>query len=575
MASLEQQYDLIIVGSGGGGLCAALVAQAQGRRPVVLEKLPKVGGSTAYSGGVWWVPNNPLMAREGIEDSYEKSRRYFDAVVPDEGPATSPARREAFLRSGPRMIEFLEQQGMALFRPDGWSDYYDERPGGSPRSRSLMAQAFDVHSLGAWSDRLALYPPFRKLPFPVHAHEGVQLMLLWRTWKAKALVGRLLLRGLSAKLTGKRLVTNGAAIQGRMLKLVLDAGIPVFPETAVRDLVVEGGRVVGVIAERSGATTTVRARDAVLIASGGFARNSAMLAQHQRQPASATNATPGETGELIEAATRHGAATAAMDSAWWLFTSRGTDGRWPKGAVDDDGAVYPFMHNLDIALPFSIIVDQDGRRFVNECSSYVEQGERMYQRQQETGRAIPAWLVMDSRNRRWYGLGLEAPGSLPKEWIESGYMKKADTLDDLARVCGIDAHGLRQTVDRFNGFCRSGLDEDFQRGARQYDRWRGDPTVEPNPNLGPIERAPFYAVALYPTNVGTAGGMLTDEHARVLRPDGTTIPGLYATGNCTASVMGHTYPAAGASIAASFVFGFIAAHHSAAGPSGTTRGAST
>jgi len=221
------------------------------------------------------------------------------------------------------------------------------------------------------------------------------------------------------------------------------------------------------------------------------------------------------------------------------------------------------MHNFDIAKPFSFIVDGNGERYFNECASYVEMGERLYQRHQQTGKAAPSWWILDSRFLRWYPIGLNAPGRIPKQWFDSGYLRKADTLEALAAVCGIDGAGLRRTADRFNRFARNGVDDDFQRGARQYDRWRGDPTQHPNPCLGTVERPPFYAIAMYPSDVGTTGGVLTDEHARVLRSDGSVLPGLYATGNCAASLFGHTYPAAGASIGASFVFGYVAAHRAA------------
>jgi 3-oxosteroid 1-dehydrogenase len=210
-----------------------------------------------------------------------------------------------------------------------------------------------------------------------------------------------------------------------------------------------------------------------------------------------------------------------------------------------------------------MMVDQLGKRFADEAGAYMEIGERMYQRHIETGKGIPAWTIFDARHRKWYHWANQAPGVNPKEWFDSGYMKKADTLDELAKLCGIDAAGLRLQVERFNGFCKTGKDLDFNRGGRAFDRCHGDPLVKPNPNLGAIEQGPFYAVAMYPSDVGTAGGIVTDEYARVLKVDGTIIPGLYATGNSTASVLGRVYPGAGASIAASFIFGFIAAYHSA------------
>ncbi|HZR35912.1 MAG TPA: FAD-binding protein [Nevskia sp.] len=568
---LEGEYDFVIVGSGGGSMCAALAARRAGKRAVILEKQAKVGGSTGFSGGVWWIPNNPLLAREGIADSYERARQYFDAVVTYQGPAVTPQRRDAFLRTGPEMVEFLEREGMQFYRPEGWSDYYDELPGGEPRSRSLMARLFNAKELGEWADRLSVYPPGAGVP--LGSNEFTTLFLMKRTFAGKLKLLKLVFTMLWGKLSGKRLVANGGAIQGRMLQIALREQIPVFPDTAVKEFIVEGGRVVGVVAEREGRETRVRARDGVLLNSGGFSRNGEMRRKYQRAPISGdwTNANPGDTGEMLEAAVRLGAATDCLDTAWWVVTSKNVDGSWPKGAVTPEGQVFPFMHHLDLSFPYSIMVDQTGARFCDEAGAYMEIGERMYARQHETGKAVPAWVIFDARQRKYYHWGTAMPGQVPKEWLESGYMKKADTLEALAAQCGIDAPGLLRTVERFNGFCAGGVDEDFKRGGRAFDRSHGDPTIKPNPNLGPIEQAPFYAVAIYPGDVGTAGGLVTDEYARVLRGDGSVIPGLYATGNCTASVFGRCYPGAGASIGASFVFGYIAARHAAAAATAPAR----
>jgi 3-oxosteroid 1-dehydrogenase len=223
------------------------------------------------------------------------------------------------------------------------------------------------------------------------------------------------------------------------------------------------------------------------------------------------------------------------------------------------------MHHLDLSLPYSMLVDQQGRRFCDESGAYMEIGQRMYQRHAETGKGVPSWLIMDSRQRKFYPWGTASPGAIPQAWLNSGYLKKADSVAGLARLCGIDASGLDATISRFNGFCRTGIDEDYGRGSRAFDRAHGDPTVKPNPNLGSIEQASFYAVAMYPGDVGTAGGLVTDEFARVRRADNSVIEGLYATGNATASVFGRCYPGAGASIAASFVFGYVAAKHACSG----------
>lgn len=558
-AHLESEYDLLIVGTGAASVCAAMVAQEQGKSVAIVEKQLKFGGSTGYSGGVLWVPNNPLLNRHGVEDSYERGRRYFDAVVPDEGPATSSTRREAFLKAGPAAIQFLIDRGLELYYADGWSDYYDDRPGGEPRGRSLMAKPFNLNELGEWRDRVSLFLPFSKLP--VKANDAASLLMVRRTWEGKLAALRFAFAHIFSLLRGHKRVVNGAALQGRLLKLALSRNLQIFLDSPVISIVEENARVTGVVVSHKGEKKFIKARAGVLLNSGGFARNASMREKYQRSPVASSNASPGDTGEIIESATALGAATAAMDAGVWVPTSRHTDGSWPKDAIGEDGLVYPFMHVHDIAAPFSMIVDQTGQRYFNECSSYMEVGETMYSRQEENNKAIPSWLIMEARNRKRYGFALTPPGIVNKEWIESGYMKEAGTLAELAERCGIDGAGLKATVARFNGFCETGEDEDFGRGNRHYDRWRGDPTQSPNPNLGPIEKAPFYAVAIYPGDVGTTGGLLTDEYARVLRNDESVIEGLYATGNCTASVCGHMYPGAGASIAAALVFGYLAALH--------------
>jgi len=559
----DESFDFVIVGSGGASMCAALAVKALGKRALIMEKQAKVGGSTGFSGGVWWIPDNPVMKRAGVEDSYERARRYFDSVVTYHGPGSSEARREAYLRTGPEMVEFLERQGMAFQYADGWSDYYDEKPGGQPRGRSLVAPLFDINELGEWKDRLSMYPGVH---LPMGSQDFPTLFLAKRSWAGKLMALRLVGRILRAKLTGRDLRANGAAIQGRMLQIALREQLPIWTDSPVRELIVEKSRVAGVVAVRDGRTVRVRATGGVLINAGGFSRSQELRERYQPKPNPWrwTNANPGDTGEMIEAAMRLGAAVDCMNEAWWVITSLGPGESLPEGAVAADGTPIPFMHHLDLSLPYSIMVDQLGQRFCDEAGAYMEIGQRMYQRHAQTGKAVPSWVIMDSRQREYYPWGTASPGQIPKSWLDSGYLKRADSLRELAGQCGIDSAGLQATVQRFNEFCRKGRDEDFGRGGRAFDRAHGDPTVRPNPNLGPIEKGPFYAVAMYPGDVGTAGGIVTDESARVLREDGSVIDGLYATGNSTASVMGRCYPGAGASIGASFVFGYIAARHAVA-----------
>lgn len=560
--TIDATFDLVIVGSGAGAISAALAAHALGQRPILLEKQPRFGGSTAISGGVLWVPDNPLMAEEGIPDSRERARTYLDAAIATDAPFSSPEHRDTFLRVGPALVTFLRERGMQFFRPDGWSDYYDELPGGEPRSRCLMAPLYDAKQLGEWAPRLARSPVGGGLP--VHSHELTDLFLVRRTWRGKRMALEMLRRRLSAWLRRADLVTNGAALQGRLLSLLLEREIPIRLESPVVGLVEEAGRIVGVEVggDRPG---LVRARGGVLLNAGGFSRNDRLRSESGRAPATSewTATNPGDTGEILEQARSLGAATDNLDAFWWVLTSKNLDGTWPEGTTMPDGSVAPWMHHLDLALPHSILVDGRGERFCNESASYMELGEAMFTRHAETGGAIPAWTIMDSVHRARYPWGTALPGTTPAAWLESGYMKRADSLEALAKACGIDSPGLEKTVERWNAACANGIDPDHHRGERVFDRIHGDPTVGPNPSMGTIAKPPFHAVPMFPSDVGCAGGLVTDPYARVLREDGSAIEGLYASGNTTASLFVKTYPGAGASISASLVHGFVAAHHAA------------
>ena len=561
MKAPRSDYDLVVVGSGGASMIAGLAARKLGHTVAIFEKQRKIGGSTALSGGVWWVPNNPLMAREGVSDSYEKALKYLSSVVTYEGPGTSLARQQAFLRAAPRMVAFLEQEGMRFRRPRDWPDYHDDLPGGSRESRTLMAENYNMRRLGSWADRLATHLRMKSLP--IGTDEYPSLFLVRRSLAGKITAMKAALGLLRNRLPGTEIVANGAAIQGRMLEMAFGRGVEIFPEAEVADLIEEDGRVAAVKLRSGDHSSVVRARCGVLLNSGGFSRNADMRRELQRAPIHSgwTNANAGDTGEIMRMAMQLGAATDALDAAVWVATSQRTDGTYPSTEYGPDGRVYPPLHHLDLSLPFLIVVDQDGRRVFNESASYVEVGESIYERQAATGRAVPCWVVFDARNRQRYPWGSQAPGITPQEWIETGYMKKSTSLGELAHQCGINADGLLDTVNRFNEFARTGVDVDFNRGGRAFDRAHGDPTVKPNPNLGPIQEPPFYAVALYPGDVGTSGGLVTDAYGRVLRSDGSIIGNLYAAGNVAASAFGYCYPGAGASIAASFTFGWLASLH--------------
>lgn len=548
--AVQQDFDFVIVGSGGGSMCAALVLRAAGKRVLILEKTGLVGGTTAISGGVMWIPANRFMKEAGIEDSAEQAMAYLDATVGDRAdmPGASRARRRAYVEQAARMIDFLVGQGVRLRRIPSWPDYYDA-PGASVPGRTVVSELFDVRQLGEWKAKLR--PGF--LPLPANLDEAMQLPLMKRSWPAKKVLARILGRVIADKFTGRQRVTAGQALQAQMLQAALKAGVDIRLEATVRQLVVDNGRVMGVVVEQDGGERRISARLGVLINAGGFARNQRLLDRYiPGTSADWSSAIEADTGEMIEEGLRIGAATAQMAEriGMQIALPPGSHAMVVKAAMQND-----------VCKPHAIVVDQTGQRYARESSSHPEFSERMMERNRQAP-AVPSWMVFDSQYLRKYMLAGTMPGAKkPQSWTDENFLRRGDTLEALAAACGIDGAKLRETVTRFNGFVRQGRDEDFQRGDSAYDRWVGDPLHAPSNTLGTIEEGPFYAVALYPGDVGTFGGLLTDEHARVLRADGSAIPGLYATGASTASVMGGVEPGAGGSIGPAFTWAYVAARH--------------
>jgi 3-oxosteroid 1-dehydrogenase len=553
MTEWDTTVDLVIAGSGGGGMVAALAAHDAGIEALVLEKQARVGGSTCMSGGIFWVPNNPLMEADGIPDSYEDALAHFETVVGDVGPCSSIERRHAFLTAGPEMTTFLQRLGLRLVTCPGYSDYYSNLKGGHDVGRGIEPVPWDGRQLGPWLPKLQ--PGLaQSLGMAVMTNEARSLSNYNRSLRAFAVSARVALRTAAAKVRRQTLLTNGASLIGQLLKVALDRGIPVWTEAPLEDLIVEDGRVVGVRTVRDGQPVNVQARKGVLLSAGGFAHNREMRLTYggdQPNEGKWTMSNPGDTGEAIATAMRLGAQTALMDEAWWLPSPR--TGRFGQSTLDQARQ-----------RPRTIYVDADGRRFCNESNSYMEVGKAMYERN-KTSQAVPCWLIFDDRYRKRYAHVRSHPGYFPKEMLESGRLTKAATLAELAEKCGIDPDGLAETIDHFNEHARQGVDPDFGRGESAYNRSLGDPNRKVHPCLGPIDEAPYYACEVLPGDIGTCGGLVTDEHARVLDQQGWPIDGLYATGNSTATVMGRHYLGPGASIANTMVFGYLAARHAARG----------
>jgi 3-oxosteroid 1-dehydrogenase len=555
----DEMFDFVVVGSGGGSMCAALVMRKAGRSVVILEKTDLIGGTTARSGGVMWIPNNRFMKEAGIPDSYEQAMRYMDATAGQsvDAPGSTRERRHAYVIEGPKMVDFLVEQGIKLRRVPSWPDYYDDRDGGSVLGRTVIADLFDANELGEWKSKLR--PNF--MAVPAYLYEAFEIATFKSSWTGKLMMLKVGLRGAWAKLTGKNWAMAGSALQGRMLQASVKAGVDLRVNSAVKGFITEGGAVKGVVIEKDGCDWRIGSRSGVLVNAGGFAQNQRMRDKYiPGTSVKWTAVTPGDTGEMIETMEGLGAALAQMNERV------GNQMTFPPGVMnlDGNGADQGRVGGqMSFAKPHNIVVDQTGMRYMNEGGSYMEFCQNVLKRN-ETVPAIPSWWISDEQSMRKYIFCGTMPGSKkPQEWYDSGFLIRADTIEELAVKINMDPATLRGTIDRFNAGARAGRDDDFKRGARAYDEWLGDHYHNPSNTLGTLEEGPFYAAHVYPGDVGTYGGVVTDVNARVLRKDGSVIEGLYATGVSTASVMGRYYPGAGSSVGPSFVFGYIAAKHAA------------
>jgi len=552
-----EEYDVIVVGSGAAGMVAALTAAHQGLSAVVIEKSAHFGGSTARSGGGVWIPNNEILKRDGVTDTTEAASTYLHTLVGDVVP---PERIDTFLERGPEMLSFvLKNTPLKMCWVPNYSDYYPETPGGRPAGRSVEPLPFDAKRLGA--DMAGLEPAYGKVPLNVVVmqQDYVRLNQLKRHPRGVLRSIKVGARTFWAGMRGKNLVGMGRALIAPLRIGLRDAGVPVLLNTALTDLYVEDGVVRGVYVRdmnepEAAEPRLIRVRRAVILGSGGFEHNEQMRVKYQRAPITTewTVGAAANTGDGIVAAEKLGAALELMEDAWWGPT------------VPLEGS--PWFALSERNSPGSIIVNMSGERFMNESMPYVEACHQMYGGQyghgDGPGENIPAWLVFDQQYRdRFIFAGLQPGQRIPTKWLDSGVIVKAGTLEELAQKTNLPIEGLRATIERFNGFARSGVDEDFHRGESAYDRYYGDPTNKPNPTLGEIKNAPYYAAKMVPGDLGTKGGIRTDVHGRALRDDDSVIEGLYAAGNVSSPVMGHTYPGPGGTIGPAMTFGYLAALH--------------
>ena len=543
------EFDVVVVGSGAAGMAAAITAAARGLSVVIVEKSQFWGGSTARSGGGIWIPGNDVLRRQAPADDVESARTYLHTII---GGRVSDDRIDAFVDRGAEALRFLTaHSGLDLQWVRGYCDYHPEQPGGRAAGRSCEPRPFDARALGP--DLATLQPFYTRTPMNVVVQQSDYRWLSTglRHWRGPARMVRVAGRTAWARIRGQKLVGLGGALAGSLMVGVRQAEVPVLLGTAVTELISSGSAVTGV---ELGDGSAISARRGVVLACGGFDHNQALRDIHHRAPAgpalsigAATN-----TGDGIVAAQQVGAATDLMDDAWWAPSIP-----LPKG---------PWFALSERSLPRSIMVNERGRRFMNESLPYVEATHRMFGGTHGVGSGpaenLPAWLIFDQTYRnRYMFAGRPARSPLPRSWFANGALSSADTIEQPATEVGISSANLAATIERFNTAARVGVDNDFGRGVSAYDHYYGDITNKPNPSLGEINTPPFYAARMVPADLGTKGGIVTDANARALRSDGQPILGLYAVGNTSAAVMGHTYAGPGATIGPALVFGYLAALH--------------
>jgi len=555
----EEAYDLVVVGAGGAGMAAALFGAIDGLKVLLIERTEFVGGTTAYSAGSAWIPNTRHARAVGAEDDIETAASYLRNAI---GNRSSEAMRRAFLVHGANAVAELEGKSDVSFRARTLHpDYNSELQGSTLRGRVLEAMPFDGRKLGrrlAWIREPI--PEFTVLGGMMVNQEDVRcLMTIHRSWPSFRRSLAMVLRHARDRLAhrrGTRLVM-GNALVARLLHSLTRRGVRILLETSVTRLDVSDARLVAITIAHSGVGRRIKIRRGLIVATGGFNRHPSRRRELLRKPVAAyCPGAPGHTGELhdliLELGGHYGEGPA--DSVFWAPVS-------VRKRRDGSDAIFPHFL-FDRGKPGTVTVNKSGRRFVNEAVSYHQFVESMYDAN-ELEPAIPAFLITDAAGLRRYGLGMVRPGPWPRgPYLADGYLTRGDTIGELATKLDIDPKGLKETIVRMNRFAETGLDEEFGRGGTDYQRiTAGDPTHGPNPCLGPVRTAPFYAVRLYPGDIGASTGFVTDADGRVLCRSGEPIAALYVCGNDMHSVMGGKYPGPGITIGPGLAFAYAAAKH--------------
>lgn len=555
----EPVFDIVVVGSGAGGMTAAIRAADLGASVLMVEKAPAYGGTSATSGGGLWIPCNHLMPDVGIDDDRDSAMAYMRALAGNDVPEANIA---AFVDTGHEMLRWLhEATEVRYVAMEHYADYYQEQPGSRTGGRSIDPLPYDARRLGGeFAAMQAQHRQVRVMGLMGYTNsEGAILLSKAPGWRK--VIARLVWRyasdvpGRLRSLRSRRL-TMGNALVGGLRKAMLDRCIPLWLDSPAGALRLDQGRVTGVEVTRRGRPLTITARKAVILASGGFEHDQALREAHLPKPTDErwSAASPANRGDMLRAAQAIGAATHLLDEAWWSPTIT---------LPGEDRARALFTER---SMPGAIVVNRAGQRFFNESTAYTAAAQAMF-----APGNLPAYLLFDARYRREYPFGPLLPGGMHLDWLQKRSVRRdlltqAPSLGALATQLGIAPAALEATVARFNGFARAGRDEDFQRGENSYDLIYGDVRISPNPCLAPLAEPPFYGIEIHAGDIGTKGGIACDENAQVLGSTGGPIPGLYAIGNVSASVTGRYYPGAGATLGPAMTFGYRAASHVCGAP---------
>jgi 3-oxosteroid 1-dehydrogenase len=553
----DLEVDWLVAGAGAAGMTGAVVAHQLGGTVLVAEKASVYGGTTAKSGGVAWIPGNHRQTAVQVQDSVEEGYAYLKALI---GDSVCDARIVAYAYRAQEMLQFMMRHSHVEYSAlPHYMDYYEHIPGYKAGGRSMDNSPIDLRRLGADAKTIRLGHYDGLLPFNVTVEEGQRMQAM--DAGAYFLVLKMMLRYLldipgRIKRQRDNRLTLGPALVARLRLSLQDRGIPLWLDSPVQELLQRDGRVYGALVKHEGRLQRIHVRRGVMLATGGFSHNAGMRKQYQQSPIGSdwTAAAPGATGDAVIMGEQLGAALGFMECAWWSPTYKIPDGRVL--------ALIAGKSN-----PGSIMVNRLGKRFANEAQPYEDLVKAQYASEARGEGAIPCYLIFDATYRGNYAVGHIKPGKVEHDSklapanFESGLLTKANSLEELADKLRIDRTALLHTVSNFNRHARLGEDPEFGRGATQHDRYYADKTVSPNPSLGPLETAPYYALRCDPGDLDTKGGLLCDEYARVLHANGKVIAGLYAAGNASAAAVGNTYPGAGATIGSAMTFAYIAAQH--------------